>query len=283
MQTMASDIWSLLGTARQEDLFFKVYPELISTVTEVRMAKVACAGCGEAQRDAWVYLQNGEWRMEHVASLCADCEKDAYAKAVTKQLRRKHAEVVEKDWYQIDESDDAGFKNFEIVNTETKVVKAQAVEYVIALRNGEQRSLRIAGTPGTGKTHLAKAIARTLKVDGKGVAFVEATTLFDKVKKLFGDEVARRRFEAYFTAFDLVVIDDVGLETKKVADVSWTSTEWVRLIELRKGKSTVYTTNFEAGALAEVVGARAESRMCEHAMHIDIFTPDEDYRRRLFY
>lgn len=279
MKKQVSDIWTLLGASRQEDLFFKVYPDRIGTVTDVRMAKVACPGCGEKRRDAWVYLQQGDWLLENVASLCVDCEKDAYAAAVTKQLRRKHEQIIENDWYFIDEADDAGFKNFEPVNAATKAAKAKAMEYVMALRTGEARSLRIAGTPGTGKTHLAKAIARTVKYEGKRVAFVEAVTLFDKVKKMFGNERARERFDAHITGFDLVVIDDVGLETRKIADVSWTSSEWVRLIELRKGKSTVYTTNFEARALAEVIGARAESRMCEHAMQIDIFTPDEDYRR----
>lgn len=45
-----NDIWDLLG-AKQEDLFFKVYPELIKTVTEVRMEKVRCLNCKENSRD----------------------------------------------------------------------------------------------------------------------------------------------------------------------------------------------------------------------------------------
>ena len=80
------------------------------------------------------------------------------------------------------------------------------------------------------------------------------------------------------------MIDDVGVETKKLTDISWSSSEWVRLVELRKGRSTVYTTNFDPKTLAGVIGARAESRMSEYSMMIEIFTPDQDYRKdKLFY
>ncbi|HET6872602.1 MAG TPA: hypothetical protein VFH42_06385, partial [Sporolactobacillaceae bacterium] len=61
--------------------------------------------------------------------------------------------------------------------------------------------------------------------------------------------------------------------------VSWTVTEWTRLIELRTGKSTVYTTNLDDFELPKVIGNRAFSRMYDNTLFIDLFT--DDYRKRL--
>lgn len=273
------NIWTRLGVTKQEDLFFKVHPELIGTVTEVRMDKVNCPSCKEQTREAWVYRQSGDWLQENVWHICNDCQKSAYSSQVTKQIRSKHQDVIDGDWYFLDDADQAGFKNFESLNEATTAAKTKAMDYAKLLLSGEERNMRLSGTPGTGKTHLAKAIARTLKSKGKRVAFIEAVQLFDKIKTTFGNDFERKRLDDHFAEFDLVVVDDVGLETKKVSDVSWTSTEWPKLIDLRKGKSTVYTTNFDEAALANVIGARAESRMSENAESIEIFTPDKDYRK----
>lgn len=273
------DIWTRLGVTKQEDLFFKIHPELIGTVTEVRMDKTECPSCKEPSREAWVYRQSGDWLQENVWPICNDCQKDTYATQVTKQIRDKHQNVIDGDWYFISDDDQAGFKNYEPFNEPTTAAKTKAIDYAKSLISGEVRNMRLSGTPGTGKTHLAKAIARTLKHEGKRVAFIEAAELFEKIKRTFGNDVERKRLDDHFAGFELVVIDDVGLETKKVSDVSWTSTEWPKLIDLRKGKSTVYTTNFDEAALANVIGARAESRMSENAESVEIFTPDKDYRK----
>lgn len=279
-----NDIWALLGS-KQEDLFFRVHPELIKTVTEVRMEKVKCPGCNEDSLDAWIYkCSNGDWLQDEVWSICHECQQYAQSKLVTKRMQQKRQNIIDGDWYHISEEDQSGFKNFEITNDSVGVAKTKAEEYTRVIQSGEKRNLRIVGTTGTGKTHLAIAIARTIKHKGYSVAFIEASQLFNNIKNTFGNEVALKRFEEQLATFDLVVIDDVGVETKKANEISWTSSEWVRIVELRKGKSTVYTTNFDEKALAGVIGARAESRMSENSMLIEIFTPDEDYRKdKLFY
>lgn len=283
MKTIGESILSMFGVRRTEELFFKANPGLIGTVAQVRMEKVKCPSCKEDTLDAWVYQQDGEWLQDVVMPICHSCQKLAYSENVTKQIKTKHQNVIDENWYFISETDQSGFKNFEITTPVTAAAKEKSLNYTKKLLSGEVSNLRFSGTPGTGKTHLAKAIARTLKSKDKRVAFIDSVQLFEKIKSTFGNDVERKRLEEHFAKFEIVVIDDVGLETKKPSDISWTSTEWVRLIDLRKGKSTVYTTNFDEKALAGVIGARAESRMSENAEKIELFTPDDDYRRKLFY
>lgn len=202
------------------------------------MEKVRCKCCKEDSLDAWVYKLGEDWLQDNVWDICLECQKDAYSTHKTRQMRSKHQDVVDGDWYFISESDQSGFKNFDESNPTTTAAKEKTFEYTKVLLSGEIRNMRISGTTGTGKTHLAKAIARTMKSKGKRVAFIEAVKLFDKIKGTFGNDHERKRLEEHFAGFDLVVIDDVGVETKKVSDVSWTSSEWPRLIELRKGKSS---------------------------------------------
>ena len=135
------------------------------------------------------------------------------------------------------------------------------------------------GTTGTGKTHLSKAIARTLKAKGLSVAFVEAIELFNMIKGTFGNDRAKQRLLDQYKTFDVVFIDDVGLETKKIDEVSWSVSEWTGLINAREGKATVWTTNLDDDGLGEVIGKRSFSRMYVNTRFIDLFT--DDYRRRL--
>lgn len=280
MQAAVQDIFTRLGIRRVEDLFFKARPEMIGSVSEVRMQKINCPSCKEDTLDAWIYKQNDDWLQEKVWPICNECQKIAYANQLKVSIGNKHQNVIDKDWYFISESDETGFKNFETPTPETVAAKEKSVEYVKALIAGETRNLRLSGTTGTGKTHLAKAIVRTLKHQGKSVSFIAADQLFNKVKSTFGNDHARERLDEQFKAFEVVIIDDVGVETSKAnGEVSWSSSEWVRLIDMREGKSTVYTTNFDEKSLANVIGARAESRMSTNSDFIELYT-NVDYRKK---
>lgn len=272
-----------LGVRRTEDLFFKIHPDYVKAVSDVKMEWVKCPRCKEETKQAWVYCYNGDWNQEDVWPVCHDCLQESYAKQVGAQLVQKRKDVVDGEWYFISATEQQGFKNFEELNPETTAAKKQAADYTSDLLNGQIRNMQISGTPGTGKTHLAKAIARTLKHKGKSVAFIESVTLFDKIKGTFGNQVALERLQKQFSEFEVVVIDDVGVETRKQDELSWSSGEWVKLIDLRQGKSTVYTTNFDKEKLRNVIGARAVSRMSENLETIELFTPDQDYREKLFY
>ncbi|MEV9639535.1 ATP-binding protein [Mammaliicoccus sciuri] len=277
-------VFEKLNVRKVEDLFFKIHPDYVQSVSEVRMEFVQCPACQQHTKQAWVYCFDGDRLQEDVWSICHECQKQFYTLQVGAKLIQKRQDIVDGDWYYINSDDKAGFKNFEELNPELTAAKGKATDYIKDLLEGKIRNLRISGTPGTGKTHLAKAIARTLKHKGRKVAFIESRKLFDNIKNTFGNRVAQERFEKQFADFDLVVLDDVGVETNKAADeLSWSSREWVKLIDLRRGKSTVYTTNFDKESLKAVIGARSVSRIGENSETIELFTPDHDYRDRLLY
>jgi DNA replication protein DnaC len=180
-------------------------------------------------------------------------------------------------WYHIDDDDQSGFKNYEPTNKATAKALTDAKDYVREILKGNLKvNLLLMGSTGTGKSHLAKTIAKTAMEKGLKVAYIEAAELFNLIKATFGHERHNELFYSEFKEFDLVVIDDVGLETKKRDEVSWSVSEWTKLINAREKKATVLTTNFDDSALAEVIGQRAFSRMYTNTKFIDLFT--DDYR-----
>jgi len=281
MRNMIStkDFWSMFGHLRQEELFFKVHPELIEIVSEVEIKKTECPSCKQDTRDSWIYTFDGLDYVEPVREICRDCEKEALSKEVGYSLSEKRKAVIAKGWFFLNESDTSGFKNFEEHDEKSIFAKRAAMEYTKRLLAGEQLNLMMLGTTGTGKSHLAKAIAKTVKHKGKNVAYLTAARLFNKIKETFNNAYERERFNEHFKTFDVIVIDDVGLETKKVSEVSWSTSEWTELMNLRDGKSTIWTSNFDEVSLGKVIGERTVSRMYENTIFIDNFT-GEDFRKR---
>jgi DNA replication protein DnaC len=76
---------------------------------------------------------------------------------------------------------------------------------------------------------------------------------------------------------DLLIIDDMGVETTKINDVGWTVRTWNEIIDARMGMANIWTTNLDDGSLSEVVGPRTHSRMYEDTRFVDLFT--DDYRK----
>lgn len=269
----------LFGMKRMEDLFYKRFPALKGKV-EVKTIKVNCQRCGRPYIFAWQYEQDGETKTYQFSKICSGCHNMGADKIIQQEVLKEHQQFVERKWYHIEPDDTCGFKNYQAINKVTEKARNTAVEYTKAVLTGTQVNLLLMGEPGTGKTHLARTIAKTAKEKGLKVAYIEAVELFNYIRQTFGHDRHKQILMDEFQNFDLVVIDDMGLETRKIGEVSWTVTEWRLLLEAREKKATVLTTNFTEEGLCEVIGKRAYSKLYENSRFIDLYQT-EDFRKRL--
>jgi DNA replication protein DnaC len=268
-------IGELIGNVPIPHLFM-VRSDLKGKAEQLETFWEECPKCKQPKLiPVWVYIQDGENKQYRFKNSCTSCQNGEMRYNGDKDIKG----ALQKKWYHVKESDSLGFKSYEQTNGATKKAKDVAVQYTKDVLAGKKINLLIAGSTGTGKSHLAKTIAKTAKHEGLNVAYIEAVELFNLIKTTFGHERHKEMLMNEFKSFDVMVIDDVGLETKKLGEVSWTVTEWTNLIDAREGKATVFTTNYDDVALANVIGQRAFSRMYMNTRFIDLFT--DDYRKNL--
>ncbi|WP_026572478.1 ATP-binding protein [Bacillus sp. UNC438CL73TsuS30] len=245
----------------------------------ITLKKFKCSQCQKDTIDGWEFELDGKVQEITAAQKCNGCGTEELSRTASKELMQKRVDALVSNWYYISEKDTSGFKNYQPTDHQcTHDAKQKAMNYVGAFSQNElmEKNLLIAGSTGTGKTHLSKAMARTLKARGFKVGFISSVELFNKIKATFDSGSAERVFEE-MKKLDILVIDDVGVETTKLNDVSWTVRTWTEIIDARLGMANIWTTNLDDTHLGEVVGQRAFSRMYEGTRFIDLFT--DDYRK----
>lgn len=187
----------------------------------------------------------------------ADAEKQRLAEE--EQGRRKEAERKAKAERQMAESGMKArflartFENFYIDTPGRakayRISKEYADNFAAHSANGD--GLYIEGTFGTGKTHLAAAIAIQLMEQGKIVIFKTADDLLRDIKATF-DESGReeQKVLARLKGCDLLVIDDLGKEQA----TDWSTAKLYSIINDRYEcqKPIVITTNFNEDDLVAV-------------------------------
>ncbi|HBG10491.1 MAG TPA: hypothetical protein DDX25_10820 [Firmicutes bacterium] len=126
------------------------------------------------------------------------------------------------------------------------------------------KGLILAGPSGTGKTHLAAAIANELR-SRFSVAFVYLPTLLEKMR------MTNVPLEPLLHA-DLLVVDDLGSERA----TDWTMERLLIIVDgrLNNLKPTVFTTNYDLQDLDKRVGMRVASRVLGSNLHLLLRGPD---------
>ncbi len=156
-----------------------------------------------------------------------------------------------------------GFGNYEPRSPQSK--KA----YDISLKYYDKRAYRmganliITGSYGTGKTHLAAAIAHNvLKTTYDTAAFVTASQL-----RLGGYEEIEKKFNL-LQSVDLLVIDDISneLDNKLIAQHMFTLINYRYEAEL----GLVITTNLDISDLRNSLGERIFDRIKERSAILEI-------------
>ncbi|GAA3723011.1 ATP-binding protein [Salinicoccus jeotgali] len=134
-------------------------------------------------------------------------------------------------------------------------------------------NLIMKGAPGTGKTMLANAIYHQLHKEGFKCFFISSSEYLERVKDGFDDSAAKVQLRKYREEADLFVLDDIGTSFDK----PWKVDEFYKLMEIRKGKFNVFTTNLSDEEFVRTIELeRIHSRMNQDAYTIRM--DFEDYR-----
>ncbi len=134
----------------------------------------------------------------------------------------------------------------------------------------EEKGLLLAGPVGTGKTHIAAAIANELLNKLYSVYFGNVVDIMSFIKSTYNEdsEISEREAINIMTdKVDLFIVDDLGKENTK----DYTSAMLYQLINkvYENEKPIVITTNFNSVELARKLGERGEAivsritEMCE--------------------
>lgn len=129
------------------------------------------------------------------------------------------------------------------------------------------RGLYLWGPNGTGKTHLAVAVARR----AKEAFFVNSLHLIDELKLSFNTKAPCRVYEQS-RHVRLLVLDDLGSERP----TGWVQERLYALVNTRWDEMlpTMYTSNHSPQDLEEIVGTRSASRILGTCLAIKIDGPD---------
>ena len=150
------------------------------------------------------------------------------------------------------------FETFRVVTPSQDTAKRAALRFAegfdqLLPQRGEPlpryNSLFISGTKGTGKTHLAAAIANELLSKGTPVICMSERELLGRIRRTFsgigGDESS---ILALYKSVPLLILDDLGKERA----TEWTISTIYDIIGGRYDQAMpfIVTTNYDPGSLA---------------------------------
>ena len=217
-----------------------------------------CKGAG------WVLLDVPLGHPSFARPLRCECSRSTENKARAAEMRR------------LSQLDGLEMKSFADFQVDTPAL-SQALDAAKSFAQTLQGWLVLVGGVGTGKTHLAAAIANEVLDHGEHtVMFSVAPDLLDHLRATFDPGKGidyDDRFQEIRNSF-LLILDDLGTENA----TPWAREKLYQIINHRynEGLPTVITTNQLEGGIDE----RILSRILDRDLSQRIILNGDDYRRR---
>jgi DNA replication protein DnaC len=164
------------------------------------------------------------------------------------------------------------FENYHADGVQQKALdtsKRYAENFPECLEAG--RSLMFVGKPGTGKTHLAIAIANAIMQQGYTALFTSVIQATRRVKECYRAGASKTESEVItsFSVPDLLILDEVGVQFG-------TDTERMIIFEIincryENLKPTILISNEDESGLKTYIGERVFDRMLENKGGVLVF------------
>lgn len=148
---------------------------------------------------------------------------------------------------------------------------AKCLAYAEHYADSERNSLLIVGNYGTGKTHLAAAIANRLMENGIPVMFNTFSGHLNALKLEFNG--GRSTYLEQMQKIDMLILDDVGKEKQS----EWSQSIMFDVINYRYEHLLpfVMTTNLINKDLGNYLGGAIWSRVCEMCSGVKVIGDDQ--------
>lgn len=261
-----------------------------NSIFKTEVLETSICKCGQVYDSKIATTVFGK-RREINLGMCEDCSD--------KERERKYAEEQHQKWVKqaMDNFDQSSLINpklkqatFEIYEpTSEELAKAKSIcqRYATNFDINNPVNLLLIGNYGTGKSHLAVSVAKTLiNEKSRNCLFISTPKLLTKLRSTYNRNSKESEGEIidHLSRVSLLVLDDIGSEQAKPTnehnEQNWATSKIFEIMDNRIGKHTIFTTNFTVEELQERVGGRNFSRMMENTHVIKMY--GDDYRLRNF-
>ena len=163
-----------------------------------------------------------------------------------------------------------GFDNFEAVTPAQRAALDACRHYAdnFAAMHAAGACLVLRGAPGTGKNHLATAIARSVLARGHSVLNATAHEIIRRIRETWGNSArgqgeSEEQVTREFAALDLLIIDEVGRQYKSRDGAD--NVELFNVIDqrYRRLRPTIIISNQDRAAIRLSLGHAAYDRLRE--------------------
>ncbi|OUR99254.1 hypothetical protein A9Q81_11820 [Gammaproteobacteria bacterium 42_54_T18] len=139
-------------------------------------------------------------------------------------------------------------------------------------------TLVLAGTPGTGKTHLSCSIANQIIQQDYTAVFITVVEMVRKIHSTYGTSEGEQEVIDRFSNVDFLILDEVGKQSGSLSEQNLVSE--VIANRVNHHRPNVLLSNLELEKMKETLGERAWDRLTEGRSTLVDFNW-ESYRSRV--